>query len=583
MSSPVLVSHDYVQTHTMHQRATRQIIDVLSVCLNSTRPKNQWACVRRDKHQELYAKRSRHESTSQSSVYYLAINEASCTFEEVWNLLHFDSSSQFRQMMKLVHGRDFKDGQLLSRNSNEFSKNQSDFKTEHASVSFVYQAHGTSISMFCKPQHLTFFQTLQMIYPEKTPIEYESHKSLSTSSSVAGMKPSRLSKGVHKRTIALSWLPFSRSYETMLEHAPEMNLQYTLIIEEISMNRLRLSCVTSSYHDRNDGPSVISSRMARAITRRLALQSVGQLQVAIMAIRLQTYRQLAPSEWIKNQTRVCCVLCWQRFHALFRRRHHCRLCGEVICGSCSDLQTINTIHVKTKEMTKIRMCHYCRNQAIKSSLKKKVKILETPQSQDFSRKAQMDARVAPFKQILPTSLAFRVPQDTRLPFEKSLISSVDSPSFMKPKLAGTSKLLSIRSMTRSSKNVWHSVPFTMAKSTRFDWLSFQDMPRTEETVFRSFLHPIATSQATFVLPLADTTNWSSTNASLLSSDCFFVDSDEQEMDHFDDRRTSLMSSNMGLLDHDMREWDDLGIPERMNDFEQERFNLLHVIVSRAST
>ncbi|CAH0491700.1 unnamed protein product [Peronospora farinosa] len=83
------LSCDCEQTRRMHHRAMRQITDVLGVCLNSTRTKEQWSCLRRDKHEELYAKRTDQGVINGSSVYYLAVNEASCGFEEAFNLLQF--------------------------------------------------------------------------------------------------------------------------------------------------------------------------------------------------------------------------------------------------------------------------------------------------------------------------------------------------------------------------------------------------------------------------------------------------------------------------------------------------------------
>jgi len=39
-------------------------------------------------------------------------------------------------------------------------------------------------------------------------------------------------------------------------------------------------------------------------------------------------------DWVRNELRTNCSLCTRKFTRVFRR-HHCRICGEVICGSCS--------------------------------------------------------------------------------------------------------------------------------------------------------------------------------------------------------------------------------------------------------
>lgn len=48
-----------------------------------------------------------------------------------------------------------------------------------------------------------------------------------------------------------------------------------------------------------------------------------------------TKQALVPrSEWVPDHARRACSVCARRFHCLFRRKHHCRLCGDVICRTC---------------------------------------------------------------------------------------------------------------------------------------------------------------------------------------------------------------------------------------------------------
>ncbi|ETI36959.1 hypothetical protein L914_16419 [Phytophthora nicotianae] len=653
MAASVHLSHDRAQTRRMHHRAMRQITDVLGVCLNSTRTKEQWTCLRRDKHQELYAKRTGQGVSNGTSVYYLAVNEASCGFEEAFDLLHFDSTKQFRLMMKLLHGRDFKDGALLSMRTREHSISDWTMDTQHAAVWFIYQDHRKSVLL--REQHLTFFQTLKIFLPENQQHnEHSAVTSMSANSSMAGLN-ARPSDGVHKRTIALSWLPFPRSHEAMLETAQQVDLQYTLIVEEIAPNRLRLSCVTSSFHDENDGPLAGSPRAARAIARRLALRSVGKLESAVAASRIGDCQLVAPHQWVKNEDRTSCVICWKRFNAIFRRRHHCRLCGEVICGACSSLRTINIVSVKTKEVQKTRICHLCNNKArLKTS------------SRGFSsnhNSNNYNSRAPPSRQrrertpmlesgsesdlplslrVLPPSLKLVAGQDFMLPprsvdlllsgpvmmddFEESdrahEFDSIESDGYIGA-LPGrfvasvNSKIISIKSIARSTKNLWQAVPSTTSSMksiwslqaldsnsvessihspgweggynsrTEASYSGF-DAPRSGYTVSRSFLHPVAMASRSRrmaqPIPLvADASSYSSVDR--LSS-YRLVDSKEQEEEdlrRFDHRRTSLMSSNVGLLDQDSIADEGYFLPKLDDDREEERLKLLEVIVSPACT
>ncbi|KAG0241573.1 hypothetical protein BGW41_005733 [Actinomortierella wolfii] len=60
--------------------------------------------------------------------------------------------------------------------------------------------------------------------------------------------------------------------------------------------------------------------------------------------------------WVPDQSASRCMICNQEFHALFRRKHHCRACGKVICHSCST----KTILIKSGNLEKVsRACDDC--------------------------------------------------------------------------------------------------------------------------------------------------------------------------------------------------------------------------------
>lgn len=650
MASPVHLSRDREQTRRMHYRAMRQITDVLGVCLNSTRAKEQWTCLRRDKQQELYAKRTGQGVSNGSSVYYLAVNEATCGFEEAFDLLHFDSTAQFRLMMKLLHGRDFKDGTLLSMRTKEHSLGDWTMDTQHAAVWFIYQDHRKSVLM--REQHLTFFQTLKIFLPDNQHRNdhgyHSAGDSMSAASSMAGLN-ARPYDGVHKRTIALSWLPFPRSHEAMLETAQQVDLQYTLIVEEIAPNHLRLSCVTSSFHDDNDGPLAGSPWAARTIARQLALRSVGKLEAAVAASRIGDCQLVAPHQWVKNEDRASCVICWKRFNAIFRRRHHCRLCGEVICGSCCSLRTINIVSVKTKEAQKTRICHLCNNKArLKANShgfssnhrSNNYNSRAPPSSQLWDQppllESRSDCELPLSLQVLPASLKFDSGNFVLPPPSVDLLltgkvtmenygssdrdNGVESDGYIgalpgRVVASVNSKIISIKAIARSTKNLWQAAPTSDRKSI---WsvqaldsnsisssihsgdggynggteasCSGYNASRSGFNASRSFLHPAAMASRSRrmaqPIPLAaEASSCSSADRSFLSS-YRMVDSkerEEEEMRRFDHRRTSLMSSNVGLLDQDSIADEGYFLPKLDDRREEERLKLLEVIVSPACT
>lgn len=39
--------------------------------------------------------------------------------------------------------------------------------------------------------------------------------------------------------------------------------------------------------------------------------------------------------WVPDQSATRCMICTEEFGTIFRRKHHCRACGKVVCHSCS--------------------------------------------------------------------------------------------------------------------------------------------------------------------------------------------------------------------------------------------------------
>ncbi|KYR02788.1 pleckstrin (PH) domain-containing protein [Tieghemostelium lacteum] len=68
------------------------------------------------------------------------------------------------------------------------------------------------------------------------------------------------------------------------------------------------------------------------------------------------------SNWIPDELSINCMLCKKEFSVLFRR-HHCRLCGTIACGNCSDHK------LPTNNQRMVRVCNRCFANVVKSSIK----------------------------------------------------------------------------------------------------------------------------------------------------------------------------------------------------------------------
>lgn len=354
MTLRVHLSRDREQTARMHHRAMHQINQVVSVCLHSHsgRSRDRWTCLRRDKQLELYAKKM---PSSMDSVFFMGVNEIqTCAFEEVVDMLNFDTTRRFRFLMSSLHGSRFQDGTFISMGSEQPS---SGGKTDalHAAVWFLLRdRHKT---LLARETAFTFFQTLMIMLPERG-------DSMTSATTIACERPS---EGVQKRTLVLNWLPFPIDNERDGSAAPSyshdsVELQYTLLVEEIERGRLRISCVASSFQD-GDALNSVSSWSTRRIARRMVLRSIDRLESAVAASRLSHQTIVSPHQWVKNKDRASCVICWKSFNAIFRRRHHCRLCGDVICAACCSLRRTSATTLLHKEFQKVRVCHLCSNKS----------------------------------------------------------------------------------------------------------------------------------------------------------------------------------------------------------------------------
>ncbi|GLE09569.1 hypothetical protein PINS_up021297 [Pythium insidiosum] len=70
-----------------------------------------------------------------------------------------------------------------------------------------------------------------------------------------------------------------------------------------------------------------------------------------------------PESWVQSSRRPDCSMCYVKF-TTFRRRHHCRLCGDIICSTCfvkrkAEIPMVGIISIK--------VCSACANGKAKRS------------------------------------------------------------------------------------------------------------------------------------------------------------------------------------------------------------------------
>jgi hypothetical protein len=75
-------------------------------------------------------------------------------------------------------------------------------------------------------------------------------------------------------------------------------------------------------------------------------------RVYLRTINFLEYRYVG---WVLDDDVILCMICSSEF-SLFNRRHHCRVCGDLVCDTCSE-QTI--FITECRDCGPVRVCNCC--------------------------------------------------------------------------------------------------------------------------------------------------------------------------------------------------------------------------------
>eukprot|EP00998_Keelungia_sp_KM082_P007446 NODE_3641_length_868_cov_114.937922_g3619_i0.p1 GENE.NODE_3641_length_868_cov_114.937922_g3619_i0~~NODE_3641_length_868_cov_114.937922_g3619_i0.p1 ORF type:complete len:238 (+),score=28.73 NODE_3641_length_868_cov_114.937922_g3619_i0:57-770(+) len=80
------------------------------------------------------------------------------------------------------------------------------------------------------------------------------------------------------------------------------------------------------------------SNLTRKPTQLLANQFMNKAMEKTLVCLKTKLELLLPPRWVLDAERPQCRACDEPF-TVTKRRHHCRMCGDVFCGKCSDRAT----------------------------------------------------------------------------------------------------------------------------------------------------------------------------------------------------------------------------------------------------
>ncbi|CAH0481344.1 unnamed protein product [Peronospora belbahrii] len=85
------------------------------------------------------------------------------------------------------------------------------------------------------------------------------------------------------------------------------------------------------------------------------VSSIVQVRRIIDKQQMNACTFVDKKQWVPNGERLHCAVCSRTF-GTFRPRHHCRSCGEVICGKCS---VFKSVEVPGTSLRNVRICSVC--------------------------------------------------------------------------------------------------------------------------------------------------------------------------------------------------------------------------------
>lgn len=128
-----------------------------------------------------------------------------------------------------------------------------------------------------------------------------------------------------------------------------------LVVEETShSDSVRVSLYLSEAHQ---GRAAVSTLTRSWMTK--VVSCVAQLPNVLLTRALAQQSLLDKSQFTKDGPQ--CVLCSKAFTVL-RRKHHCRVCGDVVCSKCSETRSLRQGGVNRD----VRVCQQCRQSSTAS-------------------------------------------------------------------------------------------------------------------------------------------------------------------------------------------------------------------------
>ncbi|KAI9919751.1 hypothetical protein PsorP6_017616 [Peronosclerospora sorghi] len=263
-----------------------------------------------------------------STLLKASVHLRDTSVDEILHAIGKSTTKEFRQMMRYMHGDRFVDGRTLLT----FPRTSIPSRTHHPS--YLYRAIKWQALKTPRSRPGERPKCLDFCY-----LEYTGTQTPRPGSHVVGF--------CIQESIARDRdVPSFETYGLARGYLSKMGY---IVSQTHHAQTFQVTCVCQVE---GDVPPLV--RPALESVLQATVQALPRLEGLVLRQRVSRLRLLEHWQWVPNTERKACAVCLRGFY--FRRKHHCRTCGEVVCSSCA---TLRELEEPLLEHTHIRVCSVC--------------------------------------------------------------------------------------------------------------------------------------------------------------------------------------------------------------------------------
>ncbi|CAI5728115.1 unnamed protein product [Hyaloperonospora brassicae] len=257
-----------------------------------------------------------------------AETRVSGTVADVLECLRAADNAKLREFQKLLHPRNFLDGEVLYAHEAEAACVQPAPALESMTLKWLVYSSPKTLGRskeFCIREYCVLLPQ-HPVHGHVGVLKFESYDGAAAR------------YGIRGKSEAYSLTVFEPSSYVVQQTAEDPSM--VTVTLTLAMRKARGGESISA------GVRLTSLRLAGGLH---GLQTA--VQQALFAPAALAHRQ----EWVNDAKRTNCSLCVQSF-GLLKRRHHCRICGEVVCSACTVFKRVKG---DQEVAAKVRVCKAC--------------------------------------------------------------------------------------------------------------------------------------------------------------------------------------------------------------------------------